>query len=228
MPEAGLAETPPRTLPRGRHAAPREVVHASQRQRLLEAMIAAVADDGYGPVAVADVIERAGVSRRTFYEHFVDKQHCFLAAYDREVGRVLDAIDHAIAAASDPLAAAAAGIRAYLEVLAAHPDAARVFLIEVLAAGPAALAARGEVHERFAGQLATVHRRARRQFPDLPAPRRHRLRACVGAIDALVTEHVRRDGAATLPRLSAPLVDVTLGLLVGDERTSRLREELQR
>src|SRR5687768_2812280 len=51
-------------LPRGRHAAPRDVVREAQRGRMLEAMAAAVAAKGYGHVAVADVIEGAGVSRK--------------------------------------------------------------------------------------------------------------------------------------------------------------------
>ena len=72
-------------LPRGRHAAPREVVWESQRGRLLAAMAEVVASKGYGAVAVRDVIARAGVSRKTFYEHFDNKEECFLAAYDAGV-----------------------------------------------------------------------------------------------------------------------------------------------
>ena len=73
-------ETGRRTLPRGRHAATREIVWTSQRERLLEAMAGVVADKGYARVAVADVIDHAGVSRKTFYEHFANKEACFLAA----------------------------------------------------------------------------------------------------------------------------------------------------
>src|SRR3954463_3168983 len=80
-----------RVLPRGRHAAPREVVAESQRERLLVAMADAVAEKGYAHAAVADVIERAGVSRRTFYEHYANKEECFLAAYDAGVSGMLDA-----------------------------------------------------------------------------------------------------------------------------------------
>src|SRR3954464_7125153 len=125
-------------LPRGRHAAPREVVRNSQRGRMLAAMASAVGEKGYGAVAVADVIARAGVSRKTFYEHFDNKEECFLAAYAAGVEPWLDAIDAAIraAAAGDPLAIARAGTARYLETLAANPAFARTFLIEVLAAGP--------------------------------------------------------------------------------------------
>jgi len=69
-------------LPRGRHGLSRDHVLASQRGRMLDAICQAVAEKGYARTAVADVIERAGVSRETFYEHFADKEECFLAAYE--------------------------------------------------------------------------------------------------------------------------------------------------
>ena len=88
-----------RVLPRGRYAAPRAVVAESQRERLLVAMADATAAKGYANVAVADVIERAGVSRRSFYEHFANKEECFLAAYDAGVEALLGAIGEAEEAA---------------------------------------------------------------------------------------------------------------------------------
>jgi AcrR family transcriptional regulator len=205
--------SPAPPLPRGRHAAPRAVVRASQRGRMLAAMATAVAEKGYRAVAVADVIARAGVSRKTFYEHFANREECFLAAYDAGVGRLLAAIDDAIrAAAPDPMAIARAGTARYLEMLAANPAFARTFLVEVLAAGPAALERRTRVHERFAAQLAETHRAARAAGPERPP---HVFRACVGAIHELVTDHVLRRGAATLPELLDALLEIEAALLLG-------------
>jgi AcrR family transcriptional regulator len=201
-------------LPRGRHAAPREVVWESQRGRLLAAMAEVVGTKGYGPVAVADAIARAGVSRKTFYEHFDNKEECFLAAYDAGVEAMLDAIDAAIrdAAPGGPVAIARAGTARYLETLAANPAFARTFLIEVLAAGPRALERRAAVHARFAEQLAAIHRAARgAASSDPPA---HVFRAAVGAIHELVTDHVLRRGAETLPELLDALVEVEQSLLL--------------
>jgi AcrR family transcriptional regulator len=204
--------SPAPPLPRGRHAAPRAVVHASQRGRMLAAMATAVAEKGYRAVAVADVIARAGVSRKTFYEHFANREECFLAAYDAGVGRLLAAIDDAIrAAAPDPMAIARAGTTRYLETLAANPAFARTFLVEVLAAGPAALERRARAHERFAAQLAETHRGARAAGPERPP---HVFRACVGAIHELVTDHVLRRGAETLPELLDALLEVEAALLL--------------
>src|SRR4051812_33994794 len=198
-------------LPRGRHAAPREVVIESQRERMLAAMAEAVGTKGYGAVAVADVIAGAGVSRKTFYEHFENKEECFLAAYDAGVELMLGAIDAAIAdAGSEALAIARAGTARYLETLAANPAFARTFLVEVLAAGPRALERRARVHARFASQLATIHRAARGDASADPPP--HVFRACVGAIHELVTDHVLRDRAETLPELLDALVGVQAAL----------------
>jgi AcrR family transcriptional regulator len=208
-------------LPRGRHAAPPEVVRESQRGRMLAAMAGAVGDKGYGAVAVADVIARAGVSRKTFYEHFDNKEECFLAAYDAGVELMLDAIDAAIrdAAPGGPVAIARAGTARYLQTLATNPAFARTFLVEVLAAGPLALQRRAAVHARFAEQLAAIHRAARGAAfaGGRSDPPPYVFRACVGAIHELVTDHVRRRGAETLPELLEPLVEVERSLLLRAE-----------
>jgi AcrR family transcriptional regulator len=211
--------TSPPVLPRGRHAAPRRVVWESQRGRMLAAMAAVVGAKGYGPVAVADVISHAGVSRRTFYEHFANKEDCFLAAYDAGVEAVLDAIDDAIqdAAGDGPLAIARAGTARYLGALAANPAFARTFIIEVPAAGARALERRARVHERFAEQLAAVHRAARGGAP-APEPPPHVFRGCVGAIHELVTDHLLHHGAETLPDLLEPLVAIETALLLQPDR----------
>jgi AcrR family transcriptional regulator len=203
-------------LPRGRHAAPRPVVREAQRARMLAAMVEAVAEKGYARVAVADVIERAGVSRKTFYEQFSNKDECFLAAYDASVDGLLGAIDEALEAlAPDWLAAHRAAVQAYLGALAASPGFARAFLIEVLGAGPEALSRRDAVQERFAAQLEYVHRRARRDIPEIPEVPPHTFRAAVGAVNELVTAQVLERGAETLPELADAVLDVQLALLVG-------------
>lgn len=210
-------------LPRGRHAAPRDVVRRTQRARMLAAMVDAVAEKGYARVAVADVIDRAGVSRKTFYEQFDNKEECFLAAYDAGVDRLLAAIDDAVAApAPDWLAGARRAVEVYLEAMAASPSFARAFLIEVLGAGPSALARRDAVQERFAAQLAAIHRRARADIPEIPELAPHTFRAAVGAVNELVTAHVLERGGATLPELAGAILDVHMALLVGRELAARI------
>jgi len=210
-------------LPRGRHAAPRPVVREAQRMRMLAAMVQAVAEKGYARVAVADVIERAGVSRKTFYEQFANKAECFLAAYDATVDNLLGTIDEALEAlAPDWLAAHRAAVHAYLEALAVSPEFAKAFLIEVLGAGPEALNRRAAVQDRFAAQLEDVHRRARQDIPEIPEVPPHTFRAAVGAVNELVTAHVLEYGAHTLPKLADAVLDVQLALLVGREVAQEL------
>ena len=214
---------PLRVLPRGRHAASREIVWRSQRERLLEAMALAVADKGYARVSVADVIERAGVSRKTFYEHFANKEACFLAAYDAGVDAMLSAIESEIrAAAPDWLAGAEAGTRCYLETLAANGAFARTYLIEVLAAGPDALERRTHVHDRFADLLEAMHRAAREDVPELTELPRFTFRAAVGAVDELVTDELLRRGPDGLPAMLPAVLEVQMSLLVGRELAEQL------
>jgi AcrR family transcriptional regulator len=215
---SATGQTPPlRVLPRGRHAAPREVVAESQRERLLVAMADAVAEKGYAQATVADVIERAGVSRRTFYEHHANKEECFLAAYDAGVSGLLEAIaeaEDAAAAQGGGLAAIArAGTETYLGLLADNPAFARTFLVEVLAAGPAALARRDAVHARFAQRLADGYRAIAQRSGGLPEPPSHIFRATVGAIHELVIERLLADGAQALPELLGPILEIELRLL---------------
>jgi AcrR family transcriptional regulator len=75
-------------LPRGRSRLPVVAVRASQRERLVRAVVAAVAESGYPAVTVADIVRRARVSRAAFYTHVTDKEDCFLSA-SREGGRLM-------------------------------------------------------------------------------------------------------------------------------------------
>ena len=111
---------------------------------------------------------------------------------------------------------------AYLQALAASPEFARAFLIEVLGAGPEALSRRAAVQERFAAQLRDVHRRARADIPEIPEVPPYTFRAAVGAVTELVTVHVLERGAQTLPELAGAVLDVQLALLVGRQVAQEL------
>src|SRR6266446_10360689 len=94
-------------LPSGYTGLPRELVEASQRQRLLHGVTVTVAEKGFGTVTVAEITARAGVSKRTFYEHFPDKLACFLAAHELGCQAMLDAATNAsrdaLHAGADPV-----------------------------------------------------------------------------------------------------------------------------
>src|SRR5262245_63416302 len=128
---------PGKQLPRGRHGLSRETVTESQRGRIIQAMITAVAERGYQETRVADVVEGAGVARKTFYDFFDDKGACFLAAYDQVSAELYETAAGAFDAADDAPWAERIGaaMAALLERLASSPDEARFAIVEVLAAG---------------------------------------------------------------------------------------------
>jgi AcrR family transcriptional regulator len=215
-------DAPPRELPRGPHRLSRDVVLASQRGRLIEAMIGAVADKGYAGTTVADVVARAGVSRKTFYEQFVDREDCFLASYDACVDILLARLVAGVGAADGTWTdRVRAGVRAYLDVLAAEPAAARTFLVEVLAAGPRALERRAAVHERFAALVCGLHAEARADHPRLPEVPPEAVRALVGGMDQVVSDRVREGRGAGLRDLEDALTWFQLAILAGPDVAAR-------
>ncbi len=218
------AEGEIRRLPRGPHRLAREEVLASQRARMLEAMAHAVAAKGYAATTVADVVGGAGVSRKTFYEHFQDKEDCFLAAFDGGVEILVNAVERAtLEARGEWREHIRAGVRAYLATLAAVPDFARTFLVEVLAAGPRALERRGEVHRRFADLLKALHESYRADHPEeIPQLPDEVFIATVGAVNELVSDRVRGGRTADLPELEPVISYLQIAFLAGHGEAERL------
>ena len=125
-----------RGLPRGPQALPPEQVAADQRERLYEATIKAVNERGFVATTISDLVAGAGVSRRSFYEHFENKEECLLATYDELIRR----LTARIMAAYDPeeqwTQQIDAIVRALFEASSDRPDAARLISVEMGAAGP--------------------------------------------------------------------------------------------
>jgi AcrR family transcriptional regulator len=212
----------PRRLPRGTHGLDRDVVEASQRTRLLEAVGRAVAERGYAAATIDDVVRGAGVSKKTFYEHFADKEDCFLAAYETASEELLERVREAHAIHDDWLARTRAGVRAYLRWLAAEPALARVFLIEVAAAGPRALERREALRDRYAEQLAELQRDAHLELPELAEPPVEIFHAVVAAVDDLVVRRLRETGGEDLGELEPVLFQLQVALLAGPRVAAEL------
>jgi AcrR family transcriptional regulator len=191
-------------------------VAASQRTRLLEAVGGAVAEKGYAATTIDDIVRGAGVSKKTFYEHFQDKLGAFLAAYEAASDQLYEHVRIAQDAAAGAGAPAAdnaddawlerthAGLRAYLRWLAAEPALARVFLIEVAAAGPEALARRERLRDRYAGRM----RELQHGDSDVPEEIFH---AVVAAADDMVVRRLREGG--DLMELEPVLLRLQVSLL---------------
>jgi AcrR family transcriptional regulator len=170
-------------------------VASSQHERLLAAMATVVARRGYAATTVADVVSAAGVSRSTFYELFASKEACFLDAYRQGVDELLGAVREAVREAEpDWRAQLRAGIRAYLAQLALQDSFARIYIDEIHAAGPNALAARAEALRRFAGRYHATFSQARAADPSLREPHPDALLVLCAGTEQLVAERLRAGG----------------------------------
>ena len=203
-----------RGLPEGWEEDPKQVA-AGQRERMLEAMARAVAAKGYAKVTVADVVALANVSRSTFYEQFSDKEDCFLQAYEEGANAIIRevAVTVARSGADDWHERIRIGMSRYLEVLAADPDLARALLVDVLGAGPRAVALRRQVFSNFVDLYRPApngDRPADVALRNVPEPF---LRALVGGISELVQEHIVTHGAESLPELTDTLIQLGFALV---------------
>ena len=102
---------------------------------------------------IEDVIAIAGVSRRTFYDHFANKEEAFLAAYELVLEQLLSGVTAAFASGESWTSRVRRGLAAFLNLLASEPVLAQVCVVEALAAGPRALARRTEAMEAFQALL---------------------------------------------------------------------------
>lgn len=197
----------PRKLPPGRHGLSREEVAESQRERMMRGMAEAAVDLGYANVTVADVLKCAGVSRETFYEHFANKEACFLAGYDAVVEKLLEELQEAFSeeagtASPEPIDQFERFLARYLEVVQQEPALARAALIESYAAGPAALARRNEGQSVGIEMMASLLKAQDER-------RRFACEAVFAATIGIVTRRVAAGQTAGLDELHAPLMDFT-------------------
>jgi AcrR family transcriptional regulator len=129
------------------------VVRQNQRERLLAAMVAVTAEKGYAATSVADLVEVSGVSSRSFYQHFADKEECFLAAMDEIFTVVQDQIAIALQGDGDRRQRVEDTGQKLIEMLALQPAAARLWVVESFCAGERARARVNEALEAFTSLL---------------------------------------------------------------------------
>jgi AcrR family transcriptional regulator len=179
-------------------------------------MIAACAERGYAAVTVADVVRRAKVSRAAFYLHFGGKLDCFLAATEQGGRLLLERVVSAgreLAVDAPPEDTLRAACRAFLDFLAIEHAFARVFYVDMPAAGPAAADRFEAAERRYAAVNRVWHERARERRPSWPAVPDVAYLALAGASTQLVRAVVRRDTARALRELEDPMVALHLAVL---------------
>jgi AcrR family transcriptional regulator len=206
-----------------------ETASSITRARIFEAMARAVAQRGYADATVSDVVNAGKISRRTFYEHFRDKEHCFLETYRTGCENGIAQIDAALRALDEPdwRTRLSVSLETYLAILAAEPHFARVLLIDVLGAGPRALEMRERVLAIYVEQYRALRERARAEMPDLPSVPDAFLRGLVGGIAELVQQCLLESAAEKtsdrLRSLHPTLVSFAIAMLTGGRETVPLR-----
>ncbi len=134
---------------------------ADQRERLLQALVELVDEHGWAGVRISELVARAGVSRRSFYEHFRNKEECLLAAFDESVRRLTERM----VAAYDPRMEWQEQVQAIVGAVFAatleRPNAMRLVCVDIGAAGPAGL-------ERWSRGAALFERYLREVFAQAP------------------------------------------------------------
>ena len=186
-----------------------------QRARLLAAMADVVAEKGYAAATVADVVRTAGVSRTTFYDQFRSKEDCFVEAYRHGVDVLIGEVRAAVHATDgDWRAQLRAGMRAYLETLAADRRFARAYVLEIHAAGQPALDARAEGLRRFADRYHATFEQARAHDPGLREPSPEALLVLTAGTEQLIAERLRGDDEPALLALEDVFCDCAEAVLL--------------
>jgi AcrR family transcriptional regulator len=218
----------------GPNGLPRGQVTEIQRGRMLAATVEAVEEVGYARLTVAQVIGRAKVSRKTFYDVFLDREDCFLAAFNEAIGRVEAVAVEAYDQQSSWREGMRASLTAILAFMQSEPGLARLCVVEALGAGPRVLARRGEMLKQLEmvvdrGRKATGVRsasaRSSRSSRSSREPADITAEGIVGAVFAVLHTRLLAGGRKPLTELVGPLMSMIvlpyLGARVANNELTR-------
>lgn len=190
------------------------------RRRLLDTMIETVALRGYDHTTVSRVLSSADIEETVFSEHFRDKRDCFMQAVDDLIGRAeLAALELFQRDVPWPERMRLA-LESLLRALASHPDGARVVLVEMLSAGPAAC----ERHRSALALFTSLVEQGRADSTDAEHLPAQTSEAIVGGIASIVHRRVLQGATAELPTLHADLTYFALLPYLDHERACAVAE----
>lgn len=205
-------------LPRGPHQMGRGEVAENQRQRMLGAMVEAVASRGYGRTSVKQVVTLAGVSRRAFYEQFANKQDCFLATIDLVASRAAARVRDAYRSGEGDLGERMrVGISAFAELVAANPKSAKLALVEAPSAGAAGWLKLTRMLFAFEQMLASAFAHTPPDPAPLPTPV---VRGIVGGLQRIAFTRLREGRPHELVGLVDDMLAWTLAMTPESPRRS--------
>jgi AcrR family transcriptional regulator len=209
----------PERLPSGsgRHALSPELVAEHQRERIDEAIAAILATRGHSGLTVAEIARRAGVSHRTFYEHFPDKWEAFLESGRAGARQSIRSALASYEAHPDTWPAAApAAIEALLQRMASEPSRTLLRFTDMFGAGPQGLAMRDGVLAALADRLDFGARQGGHALSPLVGE------ACVGGVWEIIREHLAHRPVAELPDLAPQIVYAVLTPYIGAVQAASL------
>jgi AcrR family transcriptional regulator len=188
-------------------------VEASQRARLMRAVIELGAECGFESLTLSDIVGRAGVARRTFYEHFANKEACCMAAYDYAAGQLVERLASARRPEPEPLRSRIERyVHALLELATQQPSLVRMFTADAGGAGPAAGARQRHMRRRIADGLVALSAAQREIHTSSPQLSSVRALAIVGAVNELIQQTFHDGGTRALRELEPELCDIVLAL----------------
>jgi AcrR family transcriptional regulator len=201
---------------------PREHVTEIQRVRILTAMAEVASERGAGAASVAHIVSRAGVSRRTFYDLFEDREDCFLGAFEEALARAAVTVLPAYEGQARWRERVRAALLALLVFFDEQPALARLCVVEALAAGTRALERRAEI----VGVLLRAVEEGRSERPlRVPEPPPLAAEAAVGAVLAIVHRRLVVGGEEPLSSLLGELMSAIVMPYLGG---SAAQKELHR
>jgi AcrR family transcriptional regulator len=199
-------------LPSGRSDLPRQFIVKSQRERIVDATAAIVAEKGLAALTIPEIARRANVSHQTFYDIYSSKHDAFLGAQKVGMHQALGvAVEAYQAELPDWPRAAGAGVGALLDYLASEPAHAHLSLVDTFASCPEAIEIRNATMKAFAAYLSPGYELARGHL-EVPAIAAE---AVAGGIWQILHDYIDNDRVAELPDVAAQLTYFALTPFLG-------------
>ncbi len=208
--------TTPQLRP-GPNGLPRGQVTEIQRSRMLTAAVQTVAEVGYARMTVAQVIGRARVSRKTFYDVFVDREDCFLATFDQAIAQARALVIESYSQESGWREGVRAGLARLLMFMDEEPGLAKLCVVEALGAGARVLESRAKVLD----ELAEVVDRGRSAGSTTSEPPEVTAEGVVGAVFAVLHTRLLERSKGPLSNLLAPLMSMIVLPYLGARAASK-------
>jgi AcrR family transcriptional regulator len=204
----------PTRLPSGRSSMPRRAIKKSQRERIVDATAAIVAEKGLAKLTIPEIASRANVSLQTFYEMYPSKHDAFLGAQKVGMHQALQVAGEAFGARGDSWPCAVdVGLRALIDYLSSEPAHAHLSVVDTFAASPEAIEIRGATLQAFGAYLSPGYEIAR-ELPAVVAE------AVVGGVWQVLHHSIESGRLAELGEAAPQLTYLALTPFLGPSRAA--------